>query len=152
MRLTHAYIYQKLNDHVNSYMINSSFEILIFTIDAWYAAPFSKSAVNYDYGCKTAMSNVVMATCIMLVLLFLGPFFRYTPLVSLASMILLSTGSLIKLKEIKELFKIDKFDFCICIISFLGVVFISMDIGLLISVRFTFNSRLNSYLFSLTVN
>ncbi|KMZ62947.1 Sulfate transporter 3.1 [Zostera marina] len=126
------------NDHVdgNKEMIAFGMMNIVGSFTSCYltTAPFSKSAVNYDYGCKTAMSNVVMATCIMLVFLFLGPFFRYTPLVSLASMILLSTGSLIKLKEIKELFKIDKFDFCICIISFLGVVFLSMDIGLLISV------------------
>ncbi|OAY84870.1 Sulfate transporter 3.1 [Ananas comosus] len=96
--------------------------------------PFSKSAVNFHAGCKTAMSNVVMSICIMMVLLFLAPLFKYTPLVALAAIIVVAMIGLIEIKEFRRLFKVDKFDFCICMVAFLGVVLFSMVIGLSFSV------------------
>ncbi|KAL5228505.1 hypothetical protein ABZP36_016770 [Zizania latifolia] len=96
--------------------------------------PFSKSAVNFHAGCKTPMSNVVMSVCIMLVLLFLAPLFKYTPLVALSAIIVVAMIGLIKVKEFCHLYKVDKFDFCICMVAFIGVVFFTMVIGLSASV------------------
>ncbi|EAY75631.1 hypothetical protein OsI_03536 [Oryza sativa Indica Group] len=96
--------------------------------------PFSKSAVNFHAGCKTPMSNVVMSVCIMLVLLFLAPLFKYTPLVALSSIIVVAMIGLVKVKEFCHLYKVDKFDFCICMVAFLGVVFFTMVAGLSASV------------------
>ncbi|XP_078438754.1 sulfate transporter 3;5 isoform X2 [Wolffia australiana] len=96
--------------------------------------PFSKSAVNYGAGCVSAMSNVVMSVCVMLVLLFLAPFFKYTPLVSLSAIIITAMVGLIEVGEARRLFAVDKFDFCVCMAAFLGVVFFSMDAGLAASV------------------
>lgn len=96
--------------------------------------PFSKTAVNFNAGCRTAMSNVVMAICMMLTLLFLAPLFSYTPLVALSAIIMSAMLGLIDYEEIYHLFKVDKFDFLICIVAFLGVAFISMDYGLMMSI------------------
>ncbi|KAF8389001.1 hypothetical protein HHK36_025686 [Tetracentron sinense] len=96
--------------------------------------PFSKTAVNYNAGCKTAMSNVVMAICMMLTLLFLAPLFSYTPLVALSAIIISAMLGLIDYEEAYRLFKVDKFDFCICMAAFLGVTFVSMDVGLMLSI------------------
>ncbi|KAF8036440.1 hypothetical protein BT93_C2223 [Corymbia citriodora subsp. variegata] len=96
--------------------------------------PFSKSAVNYNAGCRTAMSNVVMAIGMMLTLLLLAPLFSYTPLVALSAIIMTAMFGLIEYEEAYRLFKVDKFDFCICMAAFFGVTFISMDVGLLMSV------------------
>ncbi|KAJ3671076.1 hypothetical protein LUZ60_008502 [Juncus effusus] len=96
--------------------------------------PFSKSAVNYQAGCKTPMSNVVMSLCIMFVLLFLAPLFKYTPLVALSAVIISAMLGLFKYKQIIELYKVDKFDFCICMAAFVGVVFCNLMIGLGLSV------------------
>lgn len=98
------------------------------------AGPFSKTAVNYSAGAKTAMSNVVMACCIALTLLFLAPLFSYTPLVALSAIIMSAMFGLINYSEIIHLFKVDKFDFFICAAAFSGVVFISMTVGLMLSV------------------
>ncbi|KAH7686572.1 sulfate transporter 3 protein [Dioscorea alata] len=97
-------------------------------------APFSKSAVNFHAGSKTAMSNVIQAIIIMLVLLFLAPLFKYTPLVALAAIIIVAMIGLIEFEEMYHLFKVDKFDFCVCMVAFFGVSFLSMFKGLLISV------------------
>ncbi|KAJ3695046.1 hypothetical protein LUZ60_000423 [Juncus effusus] len=96
--------------------------------------PFSKSAVNFHAGCKTQMSNVFMSICIMFVLLFLAPLFKFTPLVSLSAIIIVAMIGLIEIHEFKKLWKVDKFDFCICMAAFLGVVFFTMVIGLSVSI------------------
>nr|XP_043623888.1 probable sulfate transporter 3.5 isoform X2 [Erigeron canadensis] len=96
--------------------------------------PFSKTAVNYNAGCKTQMANVVMSICMMLTLLFLAPVFRYTPLVALSAIIMSAMLGLIEYEKAYHLYKTDKFDFTICMIAFFGVAFISMDVGLMLSV------------------
>ncbi|KAI3911789.1 hypothetical protein MKW92_045207 [Papaver armeniacum] len=96
--------------------------------------PFSKTAVNYSAGCKTAMSNVVMAVCMMLTLLFIAPAFSYTPLVTLSAIIMAAMLGLIEYEEAYHIYKVDKYDFCICMSAYLGVIFLSMDVGLMISI------------------
>ncbi|QCD92129.1 solute carrier family 26 [Vigna unguiculata] len=98
------------------------------------SGPFSKTAVNYNAGCKTAMANVVQAVVMALALIFIAPLFGYTPLVALSVIIISAMLGLIHYEEVIHLFKVDKFDFVICMAAFLGVVFISMDVGLMISV------------------
>ncbi|URD75950.1 STAS domain [Musa troglodytarum] len=96
--------------------------------------PFSRSAVNYNAGCKTAMSNVVMAAAVMITLLFLTPLFHYTPLVVLSAIIMAAMLGLVDYEAAIHLWRVDKVDFCVCLAAFLGVVFGSVEIGLVIAV------------------
>ncbi|KAG9451931.1 hypothetical protein H6P81_004835 [Aristolochia fimbriata] len=96
--------------------------------------PFSRSAVNFNAGCKTAVSNIVMATAVMITLLFLTPLFHYTPLVVLSSIIIAAMLGLIDYEAALHLWKIDKVDFCVCLGAYAGVVFGSVEIGLVIAV------------------
>ncbi|XP_021821889.1 sulfate transporter 3.1-like isoform X1 [Prunus avium] len=96
--------------------------------------PFSKSAVNYNAGCKTAMSNVVMAIAVMFTLLFLTPLFHYTPLVVLSAIIIAAMLGLIDYEAAIHLWKVDKFDFVVCMSAYIGVVFVSVEIGLVLAV------------------
>ncbi|KAL4200203.1 hypothetical protein AMTRI_Chr03g55170 [Amborella trichopoda] len=96
--------------------------------------PFSRSAVNFNAGCKTAVSNIVMAIAVMITLLFLTPLFHYTPLVVLSSIIISAMLGIIDYDAAIHLYKVDKVDFCVCMGAFLGVVFGSVEIGLVIAV------------------
>lgn len=96
--------------------------------------PFSRSAVNYNAGCKTAVSNIVMAIAVMLTLLFLTPLFHYTPIVVLSSIIIAAMLGLIDYEAAIHLWKVDKFDFIVCISAYVGVVFGSVEVGLVIAV------------------
>ncbi|KAL3531315.1 hypothetical protein ACH5RR_010637 [Cinchona calisaya] len=96
--------------------------------------PFSRSAVNFNAGCKTAVSNIVMAFAVMLTLLFLTPLFHYTPIVVLASIIIAAMLGLIDYEAAIHLWQVDKFDFFVCISAYVGVVFGSVEIGLVIAV------------------
>lgn len=90
--------------------------------------------MNLNAGCKTAMSNIVMAITVMITLLFLTPLFYYTPIVVLSSIIVSAMLGLINYKEAIHLWSLDKFDFVVCMSAFLGVVFWSVEIGLVIAV------------------
>ncbi|XWS36333.1 hypothetical protein CRYUN_Cryun20dG0076100 [Craigia yunnanensis] len=96
--------------------------------------PFSRSAVNFNAGCKTAMSNVIMAIAVMFTLLFLTPLFHYTPLVVLSAIIIAAMLGLIDYEAAIHLWKLDKFDFVVCMGAYIGVVFASVEVGLVIAV------------------
>nr|CBK55654.1 sulphate transporter [Astragalus racemosus] len=95
---------------------------------------FSRSAVNYNAGAQTAVSNIIMATAVLVTLLFLMPLFYYTPNVVLAAIIIAAVIGLIDYQAAYKLWKVDKLDFLACICSFFGVLFISVPLGLSIAV------------------
>ncbi|KAF7111337.1 hypothetical protein CFC21_111360 [Triticum aestivum] len=95
---------------------------------------FSRSAVNHNAGCKTAMSNVIMALTVMVTLLFLMPLFVYTPNVVLGAIIIVAVIGLIDLPAAYHLWKMDKMDFLVCLCAFIGVIFFSVQQGLAIAV------------------
>ncbi|RAL38422.1 hypothetical protein DM860_002400 [Cuscuta australis] len=97
-------------------------------------APFSRTAVNFNAGCKTAVSNIVMAVTVMMTLLFLTPLFYYTPLVVLSSIIISAMLGVIDYQAAIHLWKLDKFDFLVCISAYIGVIFGSIEIGLVVAV------------------
>lgn len=98
------------------------------------AGPFSRSAVNFNAGCKTAVSNIVMAIVMMMTLLFLTPLFQYTPLVVLSSIIIVAMVGIMDIPAVIHLWKIDKIDCIICLGAYFGVTFGSVEIGLSIAV------------------
>ncbi|XP_031100505.1 sulfate transporter 3.1 [Ipomoea triloba] len=96
--------------------------------------PFSRSAVNFNAGCKTAVSNIVMAFAVMVTLLVLTPLFYYTPTVVLSAIIIAAMLGLIDYNAAIHLWHVDKFDFFVCISAYIGVVFGSVTVGLVTAV------------------
>ena len=90
--------------------------------------------MNFKTGCKTAVSNIVMATVVMITLLFLMPLFHYTPLVVLSSIIIVAMLGLIDYEAAIHLWKIDKLDFFVCIVAYVSVVLANVEVGLVIAV------------------
>ncbi|KAM7516792.1 hypothetical protein LguiA_006375 [Lonicera macranthoides] len=103
---------------------------------------FSRSAVNYMAGCETAVSNIVMSFVVFLTLQFITPLFEYTPNAILASIIISAVIGLIDYEAAILIWKIDKFDFVACMGAFFGVVFASVEKGLLIAVSISFSKIL----------
>ncbi|KAG2722972.1 hypothetical protein I3843_02G129500 [Carya illinoinensis] len=95
---------------------------------------FSRSAVNYNAGAQTAVSNIVMASAVVVTLMFLTPLFYYTPNVILAAIIITAVIGLIDYQAAYKLWKVDKLDFMACLCAFLGVLFVSVPLGLAIAV------------------
>ncbi|PPD85112.1 hypothetical protein GOBAR_DD17947 [Gossypium barbadense] len=99
---------------------------------------FSRSAVNYMSGCETAVSNIVMACVVLLTLALITPLFKYTPNAILASIIISAVVGLVDIEAVTLIWKIDKFDFIACMGAFFGVVFSSVEVGLVIAVSISF--------------
>ena len=114
---------------------------------------FSRSAVNYNAGAQTAISNVVMSAAVLITLLFLMPLFHYTPNFILAAIIITAVIGLIDYQAACRLWKVDKLDFVACVCSFFGILFISVPMGLAIAVSFLIDVSLsNCKVVSLTRN
>lgn len=106
----------------------------LFQLKFNVAGSFSRSAVSYNAGGKSVVSNIVMAATVLITLLFLMPLFQYTPNVILAAIIITAVIGLIDYQGAFRLWKVDKLDCIACLSSFFGVLFISVPVGLLIAV------------------
>lgn len=91
--------------------------------------------MNYNAGSKTAVSNIIMASAVLVTMLFLMPLFYYTPNVILSAIIITAVIGLIDFGAAVRLWKVDKLDFLAFISAFFGVLFISVQGGLGIAVR-----------------
>ncbi|PHT50741.1 Sulfate transporter 2.1 [Capsicum baccatum] len=113
---------------------------LVGSLTSCYTATgsFSRTAVNFSAGCETVVSNIVMAITVLISLELLTKLLYYTPLAILASIIISALPGLIDISEACHIWKVDKTDFIICIAAFLGVLFGSVEIGLLIAVGISF--------------
>ncbi|XP_043719583.1 sulfate transporter 1.3-like [Telopea speciosissima] len=132
---------------VNDYQLDGNKEMmslgvmnLIGSVTSCYVTTgsFSRTAVNYMAGCKTAASNIVMAIIVLLVLELITPVFAYTPNAVISAIIISAVLSLIDIKAAVQIWKTDKFDFLACLGAFIGTVFDSVEIGLLIAVIISF--------------
>ncbi|XP_058085247.1 low affinity sulfate transporter 3 [Magnolia sinica] len=99
---------------------------------------FSRTAVNYSAGCQTAVSNIVMAVTVFMSLELLTRLLYFTPIAILASIILASIPGLIDVGEAYNIWKVDKLDFLVCFGAFVGVLFASVEIGLLTAIIISF--------------
>lgn len=77
-----------------------------------------------------------MAITVFISLQLLTKLLYYTPLAILASIILSALPGLIDYNEAYHIWKVDKMDFLACAGAFFGVLFESVEIGLLVAVRF----------------
>ncbi|CAN1814879.1 Sulfate transporter 2.1 [Linum perenne] len=124
----------------NKEMVAIGFMNIVGSCTSCYVATgsFSRSAVNFSAGCETALSNVVMAVTVFLCLELFTKLLYYTPMAILASIILSALPGLIDFDEAMKIWRIDKLDFLACLGAFLGVLFASVEIGLLIAVGISF--------------
>ena len=90
--------------------------------------------MNFSAGCETVVSNIVMAIAVFVSLELLTRLLYYTPMAILASIILSALPGLIDIREAYHIWKVDKLDFLACAGAFLGVLFASVEIGLLAAV------------------
>ncbi|CAN7015416.1 unnamed protein product [Brassica oleracea var. botrytis] len=133
-------MFKNYNIDGNKEMIAFGMMNIVGSLTSCYltTGPFSRSAVNFNAGCKTIVSNIVMAIAVMFTLLFLTPLFYYTPLVVLSSIIMVAMLGFIDYQAAIHLWKVDKFDFLVCMSAYFGVVFGSVEIGLVIAVSIYF--------------
>ncbi|KAJ3673766.1 hypothetical protein LUZ60_005758 [Juncus effusus] len=124
----------------NKEMLAMGFMNVAGSMSSCYVATgsFSRTAVNFSAGCKSTVSNIVMAVTVFLALQLFTRLLYYTPVAILASIILSALPGLIDFKEAMNIWKIDKMDFLICFGAFVGVLFGSVEIGLSVAIIISF--------------
>lgn len=98
------------------------------------SASFSRTAVSEQSGRRSAISNIICAAVIGLTLLFFTPLFYYIPIPALAAIIIVSTLSLIDIKGLSYFFRTKPEDAYIAIFTFLSVLFIGIQEGILLGI------------------
>jgi len=95
---------------------------------------FSRSAVNNQAGAKTGVAAIVSALLILLTLLFLTEYFYYLPNALLGSIIMVAVFGLIDIKVPQQLWKTDKVEFGIYLVTFSSTLFVGIQQGIGIGV------------------
>lgn len=95
---------------------------------------FSRTAVNDQAGAKTGIASIISASLIVLTLLFFTHYFYALPNTVLSAIILVAVSGLIDIKEAKHLWKTDKKDFALFMITALGTLVLGVEEGILLGV------------------
>ncbi len=95
---------------------------------------FSRTAVNDQAGAKTGMAAIISAILIVLTLLFLTPLFYFLPKAILASVIMVAVFGLIDIKEARHLWKANRSDFWMLVVTFAATLSLGIEQGIGIGV------------------
>lgn len=94
----------------------------------------TRSVVLDDSGAKTQMSGIISAVLVIVTLLVLTPVFELLPNVALAAIVMVAGIGLFDIKEMRTLWRIQRADFILMVLTALGVIVIGMLPGILIAV------------------
>lgn len=97
----------------------------------------SQSAVNDKAGAKTPISLVIASVAIGICLLFLTGLLKNLPMVILAAIVLVAIKGLVDIKEMKRMFKVNRFDFIIAMTALIAVIVFGILKGVLIAALFS---------------
>ena len=91
----------------------------------------SKSAANDRAGAKTPVALIVCAVLTVLVGLYFTPLFAPLPEAVLAAVVVVAISGMIKVKEFRRLYRLNRVDFTLAVVALLGVLTFEALEGLL---------------------
>ncbi len=97
----------------------------------------SQSAVNEKAGARTPLSLVFASLTIGICLLLFTGLLRNLPMVILAAIVLVAIRGLFDIREMKRMYRVNKFDFIIAITALLAVLVFGILQGVLIAALFS---------------
>lgn len=95
---------------------------------------FSRTAVNDQSGANTTVASIISAVIIALTVLFLTPLFYYLPSAVLAAIIMVAVAGLFDAAEMKHLWKTDKRDLAMLLVTFVATLALGIEEGIAIGV------------------
>lgn len=127
----------------NNYDINARQELLSLGV-ANFAAAFSsayvvsgglsQSTVNEKSGAKTPLSLIICSITLAVILLYFTGLLTNLPEVILAVIVLHAVAGLIKVKELKNIYRLSKLEFGVAMIAFAGVLVLGILKGVILAV------------------
>jgi high affinity sulfate transporter 1 len=94
----------------------------------------SRTAMGVASGGRSQMTGLVAAAAIAVVLLFLTAPLQYVPTAALGAVLIFAALSLFDVKSLKEIWKIDRLEVGLAVITMLGVVAVGPINGVLVAV------------------
>ncbi|XP_054163080.1 prestin-like isoform X2 [Oppia nitens] len=102
------------------------------------SASLSRSSVQEKTGGRTQVAGLVSSACMLIFLLFLGPLLYHLPKTTLSCIILVALKSMfLQFKDLINSWKISKLEALVWLITFLSVVLLGVDIGLIVGIGFS---------------
>ena len=95
---------------------------------------FSRTAVNNQAGAKTTLASIFSASLIIITLLFLTPLFYNLPKSILAAVIMVAVFGLIDYKEVVYLWKSNRTDFYLLLVTFSATLILGIEKGIILGV------------------
>ena len=95
---------------------------------------FSRSAVNNLSGGQTGMASVFVSIFVLVTLLFLAPYLYNLPKAVLASIVIIAVIGLIDIKKFAELWRIDRNDGIIAVVTFATAFIMKPDYAIFIGI------------------
>ncbi|MEZ4887514.1 MAG: solute carrier family 26 protein [Chitinophagales bacterium] len=95
---------------------------------------FSRTSINDKAGAQTNIAGLISVVFVALVLMFLTPLLYYMPKTILASIIMISVAGLIDLQEPKYLFRSDRSDLIMLVITFFATLIMGIGTGILMGI------------------
>ncbi len=127
----------------NGYQVNSRQELLSLGFANLGAAFFSayvvsgglsQTTINDKSGAKTPLAIIICSVTLAVILLFFTHLLSNLPEVILAVIVLHAVAGLIKIQELKKLFKLSKIEFGVAMIAILGVLVFGILKGVMLAV------------------
>jgi SulP family sulfate permease len=95
---------------------------------------FSRTAVNDQAGARTTLAGLFSAVVIALTLLFLTPLFYFMPKAVLAAIVMVAVFGLIDIGEARYLWKVDRTDFALMMLTAAATLALGIEEGILVGV------------------
>ena len=92
----------------------------------------SQSLVNESAGARTPLSGLISAGILVIVALYLSDFLQNLPQPVLAAVVLMAVAALVKVKELKRLWKFHRNEFLVALTALLGVLCAGLLKGVLL--------------------
>uniref|UniRef100_A0A4X2LVV0 Solute carrier family 26 member 8 n=1 Tax=Vombatus ursinus TaxID=29139 RepID=A0A4X2LVV0_VOMUR len=114
-------------------LVSSFFKSFVFT------SAIARTVIQEKSGGRQQFAALVGAGITLLVMLKMGHYFYFLPNAVLAGIVLSNVLPFLStIMDLPDLWKQNQYDFVIWIVTFLSVICLGLDVGLLISVIFTF--------------
>lgn len=97
------------------------------------AGGLSQSAVNEKAGAKTPLSLIFASITLAFCLLFFAGFLKNLPKAALAAIVLMAVAGLIKVQELRQLWRVSKLEFMVAAIALVGVLLLGILKGVVVA-------------------
>lgn len=95
---------------------------------------FTRSGINYDSGAQTPMSAIFAALILMAIVLLIAPLTAYLPVAAMGGVILLVAYNLVDFHHIEAIFRTNRSETAIFLVTFFSTLFLELEFAIYIGV------------------